>query len=87
MITDEERIKGKSDNELVYISIHANNYKPDFIALVDAELARRNISIDDLEEKRATAKPHSPSIKEPAGWVVGLGALLGIIQLLYSLFS
>ena len=86
MITDEERIKRKSDNELVYISVHAKNYKADFIALVDAELVRRGITIDNLEEKRATAKPHSSSVKEPAKWLVGFAVILAIIRTLYGFF-
>ena len=86
MSNNEDYLRKKQDNELVYIFMHANNYQPEFIALVEEELICRGISLDDLREKRGELKDRPPvRKKEIGGWLtfflfvgVGLGALISV---------
>ena len=85
---DKSYIRKKLDNELIYIFMYETDYDPDFIKLVKAELRRRNISIDDLKERRSKIVEIMPPVRkrEISGWLafflfvgVGLGALLSVI--------
>jgi hypothetical protein len=47
-----EQIKQKTNEELIEIFTHPKNYSPDFIALAENELVKRNVNIDNAKQER-----------------------------------
>ena len=48
----EEVVKSKTNEELVDIFVNAADYQPEFLALAEAEVVKRNIPLESLKSIR-----------------------------------
>jgi hypothetical protein len=99
MIVDfEKRIQEKTDKELADIYIHAEDYQPEFVSLVEKHLAARKIPLESLnilkekndaleDEKLNTGKPGNKFLIVLFFVTCLIGSIIGILAGYHYTFS